>query len=190
MTDAFTVLEADHTEVETLLTRLLGGPGPVSGASQDPAGDVEQLVVAESGHEAAEEMYLWPVVRQRVTGGDDLADEASRQEREGKRVLDRLRKCRPGDPEFDRLVTAFAATGRAHIAYEEDQVWPKLRAVLGDGEAEEMGERLAAARAAGPTRPHPAAPDGPAGLKTAGTAAAVLDRLRDAVVGRPRSRRW
>lgn len=190
MTDAFTVLGADHTEVESLLTRLLGGPGPVSGASRDPAGDAEQLVMVESAHEAAEEMHFWPVVRRRVSGGDDLADEALRQEQEGKRVLDQLRRTRPGDAHFGQLLTTFAAAGRAHIAYEEGQVWPKLQAVLSDEDAAEMGERLASARAAGPTRPHPAGPGSPAGLKTAGTAAAVLDRLRDAVAGRPRSRRW
>ena len=184
MTDAFSVLKADHTEVETMLTRLVGGSGPASGSAGDPAGTAQELVMEESRHEAAEEMYFWPAVREKVAGGDRLADEAERQEGQGKRVLDELRKAKPGDGRFDELVTAFASAGRAHIAFEEEQVWPKLRAVLSPQESAELGQELTTAKQAGPTRPHPNAPDSPGALKTAGAAAAMVDKARDAVTGR------
>lgn len=186
MTDAFTVLKADHTEVEALLTRLTGGAGPASAASPDPAQDAETLVMAESRHEAAEEMYFWPTVRERVADGDALADEARAQEAEGKRVLDELRTCAPGDGRFEELVATFAAAGRAHIDFEETQVWPKLRAVLTPADADKLGDELTRAKAAGPTRPHPDAPDSPGALKTTGVAAAAMDKVRDAVSGRGR----
>lgn len=186
MADVFAVLKADHTEVEALVTRLVGGAGPASGASGDPAGDAEMLVMEESRHEAAEEMYFWPAVREKVSGGDALADEALRQEDEGKRVLDELRKAAPGDGRFEELVSTFAAAGRAHIAFEEEQVWPKLRAVLSGQEADELGDKIVTAKEAGPTRPHPNAPDSPGALKTTGTAAAMMDKTRDAITGRGR----
>src|SRR5579875_3221102 len=126
VSDVFEVLKADHTKVQATIGRLTGpaaGQRPVAEVRED----AEALVMEESRHEAAEEMYFWPAVREKVSGGDQLADEALRQEDEGKRVLDELRKAAPGDGRFEELVTTFAAAGRAHIAFEEEQVWPKLQ---------------------------------------------------------------
>lgn len=180
MADVFAVLMADHLEVKEMLTQL---ESPGSGG-KDRAKLAERLVMEESKHEAVEEMYFWPSVRENVAGGDQLADKALEQEDEGKDVLDQLRKASAGEPEFERLVTVFARAGREHIAYEEEQVWPKLRAVLSPEECEELGDKIEQAKKAAPTRPHPNAPDSPGALKSAGVAAAVTDRVRDAVSGR------
>ena len=45
---------------------------------------VTNLVIAESQHEAIEEQFFWPAVREAVDNGDELADEAIAQEQEGK----------------------------------------------------------------------------------------------------------
>ena len=44
----------------------------------------EQLIIEESKHEALEEMYFWPVVRDHLPDGDTLADQATGQEQEAK----------------------------------------------------------------------------------------------------------
>ena len=37
----------------------------------------EQLIIEESKHEALEEMYFWPVVRDHLPDGDTLADQSA-----------------------------------------------------------------------------------------------------------------
>ncbi len=180
MSDVFEVLKKDHEEVEGMLAQLTGS-GP-QGAQHAELAD--RLVMEESKHEAAEEMHFWPSVRQHVPGGDELADEALRQEDEGKQVLDQLRKTAPEDAQFEELIRTFAKAGRAHIAFEEEQVWPKLRQALTPEERAELGEKIQAAKDSGPTRPHPHGPNSPEGLKTAGAATALLDKARDAATGR------
>ena len=188
MSDVFEVLAADHVDVKRMLTALEEGPDRAAGAS-DPVLDartlvVQWLVIDSSRHEAAEEQYFWPTVRKHIDGGDHLADQAIGQESEAKEVLDKLNKLDARDAEFDELLAEFIPAARKHIAFEEGEVWPQLRAVLTAEESAELGEKVSKAKEHGPTRPHPHTPASPAVLKTAGSAAAVLDRLRDAISGR------
>lgn len=180
MPDVFSVLEADHLEVKSMLGRLTGSQ--LKGKSLDEL--AEQLVIEESKHEAVEEMYFWPAVREHVPAGDQLADRALEQEREGKEVLDQLRKEEAGTPAFQTLIRTFAQAGSEHIAFEEEQVWPKLRAALTASEREELGTKLEEGKRTAPTRPHPHGPDSPGGLKTVGGAAAMADKVRDSLSDR------
>jgi hypothetical protein len=188
MPNLFDVLRHDHREVERALTELESGPTAATGASDDDLllrkKMVEQLVIEESKHEALEEMYVWPAVRDQVADGDRLADTAIGQEQQGKEVLDRLDKLAASDPEFEPLVTAFITAGREHISYEETQVWPLLWVSLTPAEAEDLGVKFADGKQAAPTRPHPHTPAAPGLLKTAGPAVAAADRVRDAASGR------
>ncbi|MBO0692990.1 MAG: hemerythrin domain-containing protein [Acidimicrobiaceae bacterium] len=181
MADLFDVLEADHIEVKSMLHTL--------GASSEPekrAKLAETLVIEESKHEAAEEMHFWPAVRRYLVDGDRLADEAISQEEEGKQVLNDLDKAEAGSPAFDELVTRFQQAAQKHIAFEENEVWPKLLAVLNAQQIDELGAEIESAKATGPTRPHPKTPSKPGVLKTAGAAAAATDRARDRASGRGR----
>ena len=129
-------------------------------------------------------MYFWPAVRERVPGGDQLAGKAIGQEQEAKEVLAKLDKLDADNPEFEELLTTFTAAAREHIAFEETQVWPSLRAALTEAQAVELGDKLAQAKKTAPTRPHPHTPPSPGLLKAAGPAAAAVDRARDAATGR------
>jgi hemerythrin superfamily protein len=188
MSDVFEVLSADHAEVKLLLTALEQSPGQSEAAAPavlDARGQVVQrLVMDSSAHEAAEEQYFWPAVRRQVPEGDKLANEAISQESEAKEVLDKLDKLAPTDREFDELIAKFIPAAREHIAFEEEQVWPQFRELLSPDQAAELGARVAKAKEHGPTRPHPRTPANPAVLKTAGSVAALIDQLRDAVSGR------
>jgi hemerythrin-like domain-containing protein len=188
MTNAFEVLAKDHEEVKQMLNELELGPAASSGAGSDELAlrkkMVQQLVIEESKHEAVEEMYFWPAVREALTDGTDLANQAQDQEQEGKVVLDRLDKLAPEDEEFEALLAQFIAAGRAHIAFEETTVWPSLRSVLSAEQADELGQKLEQGKKTAPTRPHPKTPASPGLLKTAGPAVAAADRLRDKATGR------
>jgi len=191
MANVFDVLAKDHAEVKQMLSELELGPTAATGADLGQLAlrkkMVQQLVIEESKHEAVEEMYFWPAVRRQLTDGDDLADQAQGQEQEGKVVLDRLDKLAPEDDDFETQLAEFISAGRAHIAFEETMVWPRLRSVLTTTDADNLGRELEEGKKTAPTRPHPHTPASPGLLKTAGPAVAAADRLRDAVTGRSRS---
>lgn len=188
MADVFAVLREDHEKVESMLRELASMPTASSGATKQQLEQrtklVQELVIAESKHEAVEEEYFWPAVRERVGQGNDLAGTGVHQESEAKEVLHNLDKKSAGDEGFESLLTDFAKAGRAHIAYEQETVWPTLRAVLSEQEAVEMGEKIEKAKKLAPTRPHPDTPAKPGVLKTAGAGVGLLDRARDALHGR------
>jgi hemerythrin-like domain-containing protein len=188
MPSAFDVLAKDHEEVKAMLAELERGPTFATGANEDQLAlrkkMAQQLVIEESKHEAVEEMYFWPAVRKHLPDGDDLANQAQQQEQEGKEVLDQLDKLPPEDDDFENLLAQFVGDGRAHIAFEEERVWPGMRSALSSEEAEELGRKLEQGKKTAPTRPHPKTPASPSVLKTAGPAAAAADRIRDKVTGR------
>ena len=101
MADVFTVLGQDHQEVKHMLAELEKGPTSATGASEDQLAlrkkMTEELIIEEAKHEALEEMYFWPAVRERLESGDTLADEATRQEQDAKQVLAGLDKLSPDD---------------------------------------------------------------------------------------------
>ena len=188
MARVFDVLGKDHAEVKQMLAELEAGPTASSGASASDLTQrrkiVERLVIEESRHEAVEEMYFWPAVRDKVADGDKLAATAIQQEQEGKEVLAKLDKLDASEPEFEKLVTTFIQAGREHITYEETQVWPALRNALSALEADDLGSKIERGKKTAPTRPHPHTPPSPAVLKAAAPAAAAADRARDAATGR------
>jgi hemerythrin-like domain-containing protein len=191
MTDVFTVLITDHNEVKSMLEALESTPGHAAGASDAVLtarkGVAEQLVIASSGHEAAEEQYFWPAVRDRLPDGNELADQAISQESQAKEILARLDKLGAADAEFDQLVIEYTPAALAHIEFEENRVWPGMRRALSAEESGDLGDKITAAKEKGPTRPHPHSPASPGVLKAAGPAVAAVDKLRDAVSGRGRS---
>jgi hemerythrin-like domain-containing protein len=190
MAGVFEVLEADHADVKGMLTVLAESPGHavqddvLQTARQDV---VDYLVMDSSRHEAAEEQYFWPTVRERVPNGNELADKAISQETKAKEILAKLDKASSRGKEFDDLIVEFIPAARQHIAFEENRVWPSLRESLSPAESEELGEKIQRAEQKGPTRPHPHTPPSPGILKTAGPAVALIDRLRDAISGRGRT---
>ena len=188
MTSAFDVLAQDHAVVKQMLTNLELGTVRQGTTTPEQLTQrkklAEQLVIEASRHEAVEEMYFWPAVREQLPGGDELADTALGQEQEGKEVLAKLDKLDAGDPEFEKLLAEFTRAGREHIDYEENHVWPGLRSALTAQQAEELGSKLEAAKKTAPTRPHPHIPASPGALKTAGPVVAAADKARDAMTNR------
>ncbi len=188
MADVFTVLAKDHEEVKGMLAELEKGPTKATGASEDQLAlrkkMTEELIIEESKHEALEEMYFWPAVREHLADGNMLADTATRQEQDAKHVLADLDKLGAGDLEFEKLLGKFIVDAREHIAFEETQVWPGLRTALTAEMAGELGGKIAEGKKTAPTRPHPHTPPSPGVLKAAGPVAAATDKARDAVTGR------
>jgi iron-sulfur cluster repair protein YtfE (RIC family) len=184
--DLFSVLAADHERILGLAERLTGGSSvPPDDEPKKRKAIADELVMELSRHEVAEEMVLWPAVRERVDDGAQICATALGQESTGKRLLSELVRTKPGNEEFDTLTQRVAAALREHIPYEENIAWPKLRLKLSETEAQELGARAERARRRAPTRPHPHVPPAPALLGTIAPAAAVLDKARNALIRHP-----
>ncbi len=138
--DMISVLVEDHRAVERLFTELEGGKG-------DPA---HRRALADSAiallqrHVSAEDEYLYPTVRDAVPGGDALAD---RELREHALALDAMRALRglnAADPRFDQLLRQLMIDIRGHLAEEETDVFPRVRAACSERELTDLGARVRA----------------------------------------------
>jgi hemerythrin-like domain-containing protein len=190
MTDVFTILRADHDEVKAMLALLESSPVTRGAAPDELArrkGLVDELVIAQSRHEAAEQQVFWPAVQALGADGARIAEQAIEQEEEGERVLDHLSRLGAGHDQSEALLAAYINAARSHIVFEEAHAWPLISAEITQARAEELGEEFARVKKMAPTRPHPGIPaQGGAGQRAAATVAAAADRLRDAVTGRGR----
>lgn len=182
MTDLFSVLGADHERIFGLSNTLTGGASVPSVSPKERKAVADKLVEELSRHEAVEEMLLWPAVKERAEGGARMNQVALEQEANGKRLLNALAHITPDNEEFDTIVHTIAGVLREHISYEQNIVWPKLRLTLTAEEAGRLGSEAEKAKRRAPTRPHPHVPPDPALLKALAPAAAVIDKVRNAMI--------
>ncbi|MDQ1032995.1 hemerythrin domain-containing protein [Streptomyces umbrinus] len=178
--DVIAELTTDHHEVEELFGRI----------DALPPGDKQRQVYAEQAvielvrHSVAEEMYLYPAVRQVLPDGDTIADKEIEDHAEAERTMKDLEDVDADEPEFDRLIAKLMTEIRSHIRDEEDNLFPKLRSVASEDELMKLGDEIRQAKKTAPTRPHPSAPDTPPANKLLAPGAGMVDRLRDALTGR------
>ncbi|MBF6317327.1 hemerythrin domain-containing protein [Nocardia cyriacigeorgica] len=182
--DALAFLRTDHESVLGMIETLERGRG-TSAADLEARKDLAtSLVMAASQHEAVEEQYFWPEVRRALPDGDELADHALRQEDSAKHLLQKIDNTEAGSAEFERALNLFIVGVREHIEFEQNQVWPRMRQSAPAQTLDELGDRMALAKKTAPTRPRPATPSTGGAQKSAGLAAAVLDKARDLLSGR------
>lgn len=180
--NAIELIKQDHETVDGLFQQWEES-GPDETARRR---DLVRSIVRElSVHAAVEEQILYPAMKDALPDGDRLVKEALDEHQEAKEVLAELDDMEPSDRGFDARVTSLIADVRHHVEEEETEMLPKLAASLSPDLLEDMGRRMERAKSMAPTRPHPLAPSTPPGNTVAGPTAAVVDRVRDAVAGRP-----
>ncbi|MGK8486775.1 hemerythrin domain-containing protein [Nocardia asiatica] len=182
--DALTFLRNDHESVLGMIELLERGRGNGAAETRARSELATSLVMAASQHEAVEEQFFWPAVRQALPDGDELADQALEQEDRAKRLLQQIEDSEAGSGEFEQALTEFIVALREHIEFEQGRVWPPLREAAGRDTMEELGQKMATAKKMAPTRPHPDTPSTPGAQKTGGLVAALTDKARDLVTGR------
>jgi hemerythrin superfamily protein len=182
--DVIAVLVTDHREVEEMFSRLEQMTGDIGERSKLLA---EQVVIELVRHSVAEEEYLYPAVREHVTGGGELADHEIAEHAEAEETMKRLEGLEPGDSAFWPTVELLMRQIRHHVQEEENDLFPRLRAACPPEQLVELGGKVQRAKKTAPTRPHPAAPDTPPANKLLAPGTGLVDRLRDALTGRGRS---
>lgn len=180
--DAIELLEHDHRIVEQLFRDY-----ETAASDTQRRGVVEILIRELSKHAALEELTVYPFARRLVPGTAAEVDEHLHEHMDVKNLLAALDGLRPGDGREAGLVARLRREVEHHIRDEEDRLLPALREAADPPALEELGHRLEQAKRKAPTRPHPHAPDRPPGLALAAPIAAIYDRIRDRLRGRPRT---
>ncbi len=138
--DVVDVLLDDHREFEKLLGRLASGRN---------SGLTGVLTASLVRHAIAEEEYVYPTVRDHVTGGDRIADRGMAQHAQIAETVHQIDATKPTDAERDRLIVALANQVRRHIRHDRAELFPRLRAACTRSHLTWLGERVAGLRHAG-----------------------------------------
>lgn len=178
--DVIAELTTDHREVDDLFAKIEAQP--VGDAQRRKL--VDELTIELVRHSVAEEMHLYPAVREHVEGGADIADKELSDHAEVEQHLKDLEGLAADDPRFDDLVTKLKLEVTSHVRDEEGRLFPLLAAACTPEDLDELGDKTRTAKKTAPTRPHPSAPDTPPGNKLLGPGAGLVDRARDLLTGR------
>jgi len=175
--DAITLLKEDHRSVEKLFKRFEAAGDK---AYTEKRTVVDGIIAALAQHAAIEEQLFYPVTRATVPTVEDIALESLEEHHIVKWVLSELDGMDPRDERFTAKVTVLIENVRHHVEEEEGDYFPKVRKELGRTALSDLGEAMEKAKAVAPTHPHPRSPDTPPGNLVVGTAAGMVDRVRDA----------
>ena len=177
--DVVDVLTTDHAEVTALIADIW--------ATNDAASrrDLADTVISELvRHSVAEEMYVYPAIREHLPDGDSAVDHDIEEHKQLERLMKDLEGLDGDDPQFTTLLRKLETILADHVRDEETDQFPQLRARVPRQELVSIAGRVEAAKKIVPTRPHPSAPNNEVFHKLVGPGVGLVDRLRDKLSGR------
>lgn len=172
--DVISILVTDHREVEQIFTEIESTSEPERRRTL-----ADRAIAELVRHSVAEEAYLYPAYRTHVPGGAALAEREVNEHAEAERTMKELEGLAPTDTRFDDLLGRLIREIRHHVAEEEGELFPQLRAHVPPEQLRELGARVTKAKKVAPTRPHPSAPDHPPLDKLLAPGTGLVDRVRD-----------
>ncbi len=140
--DVLALLTLDHREVEALFAQLEHAPSGTA-ARRDLLNRVISSLVR---HSVAEEVYLHPVVRRSVEGGERLVDMETNEHSDAEELLKMLQSLDVRHVEFDILLGQLMAEMHDHMQDEEEILFPKVRRAALREELVGLGRDLEEAR--------------------------------------------
>jgi len=176
-TDVVDFLVSQHEQIKSLFAQTLSASGE---AREKAFVDLRRLLAV---HETVEEEIVHPRAKRKLADGAGVVDKRLEEEHEAKTVLQKLEKLDVDSEEFTRLLTELRDAVLDHAGHEENDEFARLGQELSSLELERMGRAAKLAEAIAPTRPHAGVESQAANL-AAGPFAAMLDRARDAIIGK------
>ena len=149
-TDAIVLLKDEHKEIRKSF-RAFEKAGDQAYAAQGRIVDriIEQLTV----HTYIENEVMYPRVRALVPDVEDDVLESYEEHHVADVLVLELSTMKPQDERFTAKTTVLIESVEHHMAEEEQEWFPKVRAALGRKQLQELGAQLEAARAKAPRRP-------------------------------------
>jgi hemerythrin superfamily protein/carbon monoxide dehydrogenase subunit G len=180
--DVVEILTTDHREAMGLVQQIR------SAADGETRRDLADTLISELvRHAVAEEMYVYPAMKQHLPDGEAAVEHDIAEHKELEQTMKELEAVDTSDPRFDTLITQLETILTDHVSDEENEQFPKLRASIPREELVQLGQKVQAAKKLAPTRPHPAAPNAQLFHKLVGPGVGMVDRLRDKLTGRSTS---
>lgn len=134
-------------------------------------------------HETAEEEIVHPRAKEELPDGENIVNARLDEENEAKQVLTELEKLDADSAEFERQLSELRMAVLDHAENEEREEFAQLRRDMSDRELERMVRTVRLSESVAPTRPHPGVETRGVNL-VAGPFASMVDRARDAIVGK------
>jgi iron-sulfur cluster repair protein YtfE (RIC family) len=134
MPSVVNVLKQDHRTVEKLFSDFES-----SGDSSIVDTICEELDV----HMEAEEALVYPVLRDDVSGGTQMAQHAEKEHAEARQIVGRIRQTKEAD-HLSELVQELKSAIEEHVQEEESDVFPKMEQELGNERLEQLGQEVEA----------------------------------------------
>lgn len=144
-----------------------------------------QVIAELVRHSVAEEQYLYPALREHLDDGDEIADHEIAEHAEAEQTMKEIERLDAGDPRLRTKFNELVEEITHHVQDEETQALPRLAAACPRDALIELGAKVERAKVVAPTRPHPSAPDTPPMNKLLAPGTGLVDRVRDALSGRP-----
>lgn len=180
--DAVELLAHDHRMVEQLFRDY-----DAAASAEQRRGVAEVLIREVSKHAALEELMVYPLAKKVLPDGPDEIDRHLAEHMTVKKLLLELDRLSKGDPQIETTMSELHGNIVDHVQEEEGVLFPQLREHVDEQALRELGQALDQGKHTAPTRPHPAAPTEPPALTLAAPVAAIYDRMRDRLQGRPRT---
>lgn len=171
--DIVNLLKSDHQAAKALLQKF----DNLSESRDEYFCEVVQTLVA---HEVAEELVVYPVIRE-SPAGDAVANSRLAEQAEAEQLLADMESDDSSSAEFTQKFIELRSAVLEHAEAEESTVFPLLEQITDADQRADLAGRYSKAKDRAPTHPHPHAPDTPPGNKLLGPVAAMFDRARDAV---------
>ncbi len=177
--DVVDVLSTDHREFLGLVAEIR--------AESDPAArrELTDTLIAELvRHSVAEEMFVYPAIKDAVPNGKDATDHDAAEHKQLEALMKKLESADPASPEFLEHLSGLEAVLRDHVQDEEGEQFPQLRRAVSREQLVALAGKVETAKKISPTRPHPLSPNNQLFHKTVGAGVGLVDRLRDTLTGR------
>ena len=177
--DVVDILTVDHREMIELIGQIKDTP------EARRRKDLADTVIAEvMRHAVAEEMYVYPVVEERVPNGAQQVAHDKQEHQEIVELMKQIEGLDASDQTFMARVQQLESQLKHHANDEESEQFPQLRTHISREALVEIGAKVQTAKRVAPTRPHPSAPHSELFHKTIGPGVGMIDRLRDKLTGR------
>jgi hypothetical protein len=172
-------LGVDHDLLAGLCERTRAEPDPDRRSTL-----VDVLIASVTRHLSAEEQYLYPAVRATLPGGEDLGGREVAADVAILTAMAELDATAGDAPQFGARLEAVAGLLAGHVRRVGGDLLPLLAATLGEEDLIRLGNRVAIAREAAPSRPRPATPVTPPWNRVVEPGLGAVDKVRDALARR------
>ena len=135
--DAFNLLKADHRKVEELFSQLESASG------QAKMRVFEQIKMELELHTHIEEKFFYPAL-EKPKQTHELTLEAYEEHDVVKKLLQQMSRAKSATEEWEAQAKVLQENVEHHVEEEENELFPKAQAALGEEDIEELGEQMAA----------------------------------------------